>query len=671
MADLRAPEQNRLLGRLADMLRMTEGQAAAPEFLPPQLNVMNLVRQLMLPSAETVEKMSYGDPLFRMPQQSRIPITTDKQYLADIAGMVPFTAPAARPSARAIQDLVREIQTTQPVGAVNLAPTPSVPRSDIGFYSQLEAAVQPLQNKGTGQQYLAQIQKSAGVKPEEIQWTGLDTFLRGKQSVTKADIQDYLNANRVDVREVRLGRPETINTQSKYATPEVMRIVTQNAGMADNATLLALDNDYAAYKEITTRFPELGDNPDWAEVVLNDVTGTFGNLPNLPKYANWQLPGGENYREILLTLPAKNPEFDPADLSRLTELSNKTRTDAETAEYRALASRYDASLRGETTPEYRSSHFDQPNILAHMRVNDRVVDGKKTLFIEEIQSDWHQAGRKKGYQRGKDLTPEQIDLKFIESKIPPGADPSVYPGYYEAFDKNTGQFLGRHSGFLNREQAMRDAIMSANQFQTGVPNAPFKTSWHELTLKRAIQEASEKGYDKIAFTTGKTQAERYDLSKQVNKIDVEAVEEVPNLYFVDVDVAGGKTLNLEVENGIVRNDEFAGKALEDVVGKEIAEKVMTVQQGKTQRLSGDDLRIGGEGMKGFYDNILPKSLEKLGKKFDAKVGKTEMDGVEVWQMDITPQMRESVTTKGQPLFAIPAIGTGLLGAGMMQEDEQF
>jgi hypothetical protein len=87
------------------------------------------------------------------------------------------------------------------------------------------------------------------------------------------------------------------------------------------------------------------------------------------------------------------------------------------------------------------------------------------------------------------------------------------------------------------------------------------------------------------------------------------------------------------------------------------------------------LQVGGEGMKGFYDNILPKSLDKLGKKFDAKAklvkGKTEMDGVEVWQMDITPQMRESVTTKGQPLFAIPAIGAGLLGAGMMQEEEQF
>ncbi len=88
-------------------------------------------------------------------------------------------------------------------------------------------------------------------------------------------------------------------------------------------------------------------------------------------------------------------------------------------------------------------------------------------------------------------------------------------------------------------------------------------------------------------------------------------------------------------------------------------------------MRGPDLQVGGEGMKGFYDQILPKSLEKLGKKFDAKVGKTEMDGVEVWQMDITPKMRESVTTKGQPLFAVPAIGAGLLGAGMYQDEQMY
>jgi hypothetical protein len=73
----------------------------------------------MLPSAETVEKMSYGDPIFRMPTQSNIPITADREYLADVVGMIPFGAPAARPTARGIQDLLRQIQTEPPTGAIS------------------------------------------------------------------------------------------------------------------------------------------------------------------------------------------------------------------------------------------------------------------------------------------------------------------------------------------------------------------------------------------------------------------------------------------------------------------------------------------------------------------------------------------------------------------------
>jgi hypothetical protein len=76
-------------------------------------------------------------------------------------------------------------------------------------------------------------------------------------------------------------------------------------------------------------------------------------------------------------------------------------------------------------------------------------------------------------------------------------------------------------------------------------------------------------------------------------------------------------------------------------------------------------------MKGFYDNILPKSLDKLGKKFGAKW--QDRDG---WRRGLADGHYSSkcgnpFTTKGQPLFAVPAIGAGLLGAGMMQEEEQF
>jgi hypothetical protein len=304
--------------------------------------------------------------------------------------------------------------------------------------------------------------------------------------------------------------------------------------------------------------------------------------------------------------------------------------------------------------EYRSTHFDQSNILAHLRVNDRTVDGKKTLFVEEIQSDWHQTGREKGYaDAGKP---------------------------YEVFNPKDGNVIAT---FKTEQEAKAYADELGPNVDyaksEGVPDAPFKTSWHELSLKRAIQEASEKGYDQIAFTTGKTQAERYDLSKQIK-----------TLIYSEPDAQGLRKLEAITPSG----DRLLGKRytlseIEDNVGKEMAEKISKSsgefdQRTGTYAMSELDLKVGGEGMEGFYDNILPKSLEKLGKKFDAKVGKTFIEGgytrdadgipsmrpekIEVWQMDITPKMRESVTTKGQPLFQI-GVGAGAGGVAAMQEDQ--
>ena len=48
---------------------------------------------------------------------------------------------------------------------------------------------------------------------------------------------------------------------------------------------------------------------------------------------------------------------------------------------------------------FKSSHFDEPNILVHLRMNTRIdAEGNKVLFLEEIQSDWGQKGKKEGYK---------------------------------------------------------------------------------------------------------------------------------------------------------------------------------------------------------------------------------------------------------------------------------
>ena len=48
------------------------------------------------------------------------------------------------------------------------------------------------------------------------------------------------------------------------------------------------------------------------------------------------------------------------------------------------------------TGEYTGPHFDEENIIAHIRTKDRMYGDKKVLYIEEIQSDWGQQARKKG-----------------------------------------------------------------------------------------------------------------------------------------------------------------------------------------------------------------------------------------------------------------------------------
>ena len=74
---------------------------------------------------------------------------------------------------------------------------------------------------------------------------------------------------------------------------------------------------------------------------------------------------------------------------------------------------------------------------------------------------------------------------------------------------------------------MRGEILTANYGQKiAVPRAPYVASpegkhtlsWVDLGLKRALKEAAEGGYDKLIWTPGEEQAARYDLSKQISKL---------------------------------------------------------------------------------------------------------------------------------------------------------
>lgn len=113
-------------------------------------------------------------------------------------------------------------------------------------------------------------------------------------------------------------------------------------------------------------------------------------------------------------------------------------------------------------------------------------------------------------------------------------------------------------------------------------------------------------------------------------------------------------------------------------------------------LSGEGLDVGGSGMKGFYDQILPSYANKYAKKWGGRVGKTdigrpvgrtepdifgdeqlvEQTGIEdqiVHSLAITPAMRSEIKRGGQPLFQAATVGTaglGLMWAGNAQASEK-
>ena len=524
---------------------------------------------------------------------------------------------------------------TAPAGTV---PLREIPRSPLGFYSKVEEATLPLQNKGSGGQFLAQIQKTPGVKPEEIEVLGLDTFLQSKPTVTKQEIQDYITANKPDVQEVRLGGA---------TSPYPYRTADEWQGAINRA-------------EARGNWDEAANlNQAW------EMAEGFGGA-GAPKFSQYTIPGGENYREILLKLPnewEKPRALQEANSARIRELKEQMHGTSGSDEIRSEISR----LHRENTllqqqisdaPIYKSSHYDQPNILTHLRANDRVIDGKKALFIEEIQSDWHQAGRKKGYQQKSRPVSEinkDLDSVLAELRSKPGVSYAPSEADWAKYPEITSRFDVLEAELAATSKQNRDAV----------PDAPFKKSWHELALKRAIQEAVDKGYDKLAFTTGKTQAERYKLSKHIDEINVTGRTNAltgEKSKSIALDTVDGQSIRLGVAaNGLVDNvndqtmNHLIGKSLDEVVGKELAKNIM---EGGSQTISGKGLEVGGEGQKGFYDEILPKALQNLTKKYGTKVTKSKLDeGSEVWSMDITPQMREQIASKGQPLFATaPPLG---------------
>lgn len=256
-------------------------------------------------------------------------------------------------------------------------------------------------------------------------------------------------------------------------------------------------------------------------------------------------------------------------------------------------------------------------------------DGKRVLVIDEVQSKRHDEGRAKGYQ-----SKEKGDLLAERDRL--------YGKMYRD---------GLTEEEFNRRNEINARLEELGEGQ--IPDAPFDKNYHELVMKRMLRYAAENGFDKVAWTKGAQQAQRYNLNKVFDSVEREDNPSLQGKRFV---LSGANTETIQVgDDGVVVDATIAdakGKTLESVVGVDMAKQMMSLENG--DMIEGQDFAIGGEGMKGFYDEMIPRFMNKYTKKWGTKVGEVTLPKVEeagrtMWSVDVTPEMRESVM-QGQPMF---------------------
>jgi hypothetical protein len=395
---------------------------------------------------------------------------------------------------------------------------------------------------------------------------------------------------------------------------------------------------------------------------LEDTTLT--SKSGRSKYEEHTLPGGSNYREILMRMPH--------DEQRAKEFSDPA-----------------------------SGHWDTPNVLAHVRAKDRTgPNGEKLLHIEEIQSDWHQQGRDRGYatpESLQELRAAELRHKLLKQQLeqaktsassaeaslartePMFQQPDVRARYDAARIQANNELMDLMPQVMKAQAEVQDIGHKLNNV---VPNAPFKKNWHEMALKKMIHHAAEQGYHGIVITPGQEQADRYKLSKHIGMVSYHPEEQRFQAF----------KPNRET---VINEKGATPERVAELIGKEAAERLMKAPKaGDHHYLEGENLNIGGEGMKGFYDKMVPSFLNQFGKKYGAQVkpGKVAIGNPEyhvsdsennnwtgfrntahaqefanktpgskvhivpaatapVHHFPITPEMREDVTKNGVPLYA--------------------
>lgn len=459
------------------------------------------------------------------------------------------------------------------------------------FYSQLRRAAEAIRQPRGGAAQMQAMLRSAGVKAEEMKWTGMDDLLeRAKKEgrpVTRDEILSHLDQNEVKVDEIIKGGEPPTNEEYGRATQAAqeefsnfgkwIRESHRSNYIGDEPAIdvarkvIAGDPSRPLVKEAAHRIAEvMGVSLDEVlersrpareavtEVQRARVAYERGADQASTRFDQYVLPGGEpdTYRELVMTLPTsgKFPTYEDWVTKRYGGTIDPAEAPASVRrEYQRQLEA--GAVPGRESADYRSSHWPSiDNPVVHVRFDERVVDGKKTLFVDEIQSDWHQQGRSEGYtsppedpkvleQRHYDANvaaeaaaQKVSEIRAMQREARDQAETDLLAHLLEGKSSNERMFIkSQHANAVEEalqsdpvyqdlikqrraaEEGLRAALDAETEAQaardrgaTGSPSAvapaPFEKTWPELAVKRMVRYAAENGFDRIAFAPGKVHA---------------------------------------------------------------------------------------------------------------------------------------------------------------------
>lgn len=527
-----------------------------------------------------------------------------------------------------------------------------IPSAPFKAYSALERAIgtAPFE-KGTPEQWLAVMKK--GVSQNERTATGIEEFLTEKQksnakTLTRAEVLKYAQLNRIALGAEELGAGGAQALEE--ATREVTRLTVEleNARQAvlamgvQSVDLNFIARDRAEVEQRLKMNGVFGVNDMMVDRVehYREVTRQRHLAEHerrvieksAPAYEEYTEPGGSNYRIAAVTMPLRHnapkiaqgeelptgwtmEERDPNDWvaydSRGAIVTVGSSRENLLEEVRSMVDNPDDETLAETDAVFQSGHDLPPNTLVHIRYKDRVLpSGERVLFVEEIQSDWHQQGRKRGYESPLTKSASAEMDALVEENA------NLFAQWKKAFDEHDLAAADRLNAQRNRNSLR---IQELRTKVTGIPDAPFKqtSEWVELALKRVLSDAVRGNYDSIAWTTGDQQARRY------NKYYT-ALEYSPHSNLLTIYTGN------EFED-TPREVEVTPDKLADYIGQEATDALLDAPMRDKENnglepdpadrvhwLDTQGMNLGAKGMRGFYDKIVPQTLEKLLKKLGVK-----------------------------------------------------